>query len=432
MNEVNVEKNDLVEKSLSVSELVSTLKEIVESSLMVVDVEGEIGNFSQSSTGHFYFSLMDSDSSISCCLFRGEALKVSALKSLADGKKIKIKASVSVYSKKCQVQLIVKSLQLLDEIGLLKIKFEKLKSKLSQDGLFDLQKKKVIPKYPIKMAILTSLGAAALLDILNILKRRSLFYDVLVFPCLVQGDSAPKSMIETLDKCYKYHRTHPFDILLITRGGGSYEDLWCFNDESFIRKLAQAPMPVLSAVGHQQDFTLADFVADRRAETPSAAAELLSENQMKIHEGLRFYDQILKQFSMRILSLIEKTLHDYHPQTVLQGILKNLAKYVQRFNTIKIGENILLRKLSDHKIFIEDYFRRHETFLEKIINIFKQRLERNDGLINGLNPLQVLNRGFAIVRTRDSILTSVSSINSLEKDTILNIQFHDGTWEFKK
>ena len=278
-----------MDKVPSVSEVIFNIKRLLEGEFRTVSVEGEISNLSHSSSGHWYLTLSDSDSSLSAAVFKMDALRNPLMKSLKNGDKVICSGSIGVYNKRGTFQLIVKRISPVGK-GDLKEQFEMLKRKLAAEGLFDPQIKKEIPTLPNRIAVITAKGAAALQDFLNIIDRRTQWYDILLSPALVQGDAAPASLRKALFNVIKYSMDAPedkkIDVIVFTRGGGSMEDLWAFNDEGLAWDIFNCPIPVISAVGHQVDTTICDMVSDLRCETPSAAAEVLSSAQAEIKETL--------------------------------------------------------------------------------------------------------------------------------------------------
>lgn len=256
--------------TLTVSQLNRYIKGIIEQDnlLFRVTVKGEISNFKAHYSGHMYFALKDETAVIKCVMFRSAA---STLKFLPEsGQKVIASGRVGVYERDGQYQLYIDSMQP-DGIGALYAAYEQLKGKLSEEGLFDEDRKKPIPKFPSKIGVVTSPTGAAVRDILNILKRRYRLSDIYIYPVLVQGDEAPGDIAKAIDY---FDRSGWADVLIVGRGGGSIEDLWAFNTEIVARAAANCKIPIISAVGHETDFTIIDFVADLRAPTPSAAAEL--------------------------------------------------------------------------------------------------------------------------------------------------------------
>jgi exodeoxyribonuclease VII large subunit len=263
---------------LTVSEITTRVRKLLESNFGVVWVSGEIANLRLQSSGHAYFTLKDSSAQIQCVLFRSDGAAFRHL--LADGKKVLVHAELTVYEPRGQYQLRVVGVESQGQ-GALQEAFERLKLKLQSEGLFAPERKRPIPKYSERLGLATSLSGAAIRDVLHVVERRHPGLEILVAPCLVQGKSAAPDIVEALRRLNEWSVAQPsgqgLDLILLTRGGGSLEDLWAFNEETVARAIAASALPVVSAVGHEIDFTIADFVADLRAATPSAAAEIITE-----------------------------------------------------------------------------------------------------------------------------------------------------------
>src|SRR5579862_8973844 len=280
---------------LSVSELTTQVKRLLEKSVGSVWVTGEVTNLRAQSSGHMYFTLKDAGAQLSCVLFRGEAVRNRSV--LQDGQKLLLQGDVTVYEARGQYQLIVRAVEL-QGVGALQIAFEKLKQQLAAEGLFAPERKRPLPKYPQRIGLVTSPTGAAIRDVLHVVQRRNPALEIILAPCRVQGDGAAEEIAAAIWLLNKFsvaavcdHRstseeetrrsqtaaTNKLDLILVTRGGGSLEDLWAFNEEVVARAIFESAIPVVSAVGHEIDFTIADFVADVRAATPSAAAEIITE-----------------------------------------------------------------------------------------------------------------------------------------------------------
>jgi exodeoxyribonuclease VII large subunit len=260
----------------SVADLTAEIKGLLEQRLGEVSVSGEITNLRSQSSGHIYFTLKDPSAQLSCVLFRGTPS--AARPSLRDGVKVVLTGNLSVYEPRGQYQLIVRTAEL-QGIGALQAAFERLKQKLNAEGLFSPDRKRPIPTFPRRIGLVTSPTGAALRDVLHVIERRFAGLDLLLAPCRVQGQGAEHEIASAIRRLNTWSHSqpdHPLDLILVTRGGGSLEDLWAFNEEAVARAIFESNLPVVSAVGHEIDFTIADFVADLRAATPSAAAEILT------------------------------------------------------------------------------------------------------------------------------------------------------------
>lgn len=407
----------------SVSELVHAIKSLLEEDFQEVVVQGEISNFSSSSAGHYYFTLSDEEASLSCAVFKQDAMRNPLLRNLKDGDKITILGPISVYQKRGTFQLIGKRIFPAGE-GQLKIQFEKLKAKLSAEGLFDLEKKKPIPVYPKKIAIITAPHGAALQDFLNVIKRRSLWFDVTIIPALVQGDAAPRSIINGLKAAQDIPGV---DLIVLARGGGSIEDLWAFNSEELVREIDRCAIPTISAVGHQVDFTLCDFVADLRAETPTAAAELISQPQTQLKDRLSYASTHLKNEMIKISQKIQILTHRSHPRQMLQFIWQKLKKDEQRLNQVRLinrGEELI--GLTENSQVVDELFMRLNYSQKTMMSTYQENLKRLNQVLAALNPKGVLGRGYSFVKTSKGVLSSQSEYSKLKDSELIEITFHDG------
>ena len=317
MNDILVQNKEII----SVGELNRSAKMILESNFSSVSVLGEISNLAQPSSGHIYFTLKDAEGSIRCAMFKNQKMRMNFTPK--DGDQCVLKGQVSLYAARGDYQLIVRQMQPAG-VGNLMQQFEELKQKLDKEGLFDPLKKKDIPSPPKHIGVITSASTAALQDVITTIKRRAPSSQVTLSPAMVQGDTAPQAIIKALDLILLFNETsaNPIDIVLMTRGGGSIEDLWAFNNEDLAREIYDFPIPVISGVGHEIDFTIADFVADMRAPTPTAAAELVTEFQFQlsdrlqeIHFGLINGLRNILQINKQKLDLLESNLKS--PQVIL-------------------------------------------------------------------------------------------------------------------
>ena len=273
-----------IRQVLSVSDLTTQIRRLLEQRVGAVWVSGEITNLRAQASGHVYFTLKDSNAQLSCVCFRDAARESRAL--LADGQQVILQGDVTGYEVRGQYQLIVQQIEMRG-VGALQIAFEKLKLKLAAEGLFAPERKRLLPKYPQRIGLVTSPTGAALHDVLHVIRRRNPGLEIVFVPCRVQGQGAAEEIAEAIkllnrysvasETIHQFNNSTPLDLILITRGGGSLEDLWAFNEEIVARAIFESAIPVVSAVGHEIDFTIADFVADMRAATPSAAAEIITE-----------------------------------------------------------------------------------------------------------------------------------------------------------
>ena len=387
---------------LSVSQLTSYLREVLEKDEVLQDlwVEGEISNFARPSSGHLYFTLKDSNAAIRCVMWRSAAARLNF--SPGEGMAVEAHGSMSVYEVSGQVQLYVDTLKPAGE-GALYQEYLRLKARLEAEGLFDPEKKQPIPQMPRVIGIVTSPTGAALQDMLNTLRRRFPVTSVVIAPTAVQGADAPPGIVDALQRLA--YEIQP-DVILLGRGGGSIEDLWAFNDEAVVRAVADSPIPIISGVGHETDFTLTDFAADLRAPTPTAAAEVAVPDQVELMSTLLE----LANRHETIMREIVSDLRWQHNQTL--NTLERLSPahsintYRQRLDEIRFRLN-----------------RSAQTKLEK-----KQlQLENLQQSLRSLSPTAVLNRGYAIVsREKDGSL--IKNAGQVDPDENINIKVSQGSF----
>ncbi|MDR0646106.1 MAG: exodeoxyribonuclease VII large subunit [Elusimicrobiota bacterium] len=358
------------EKVFSVTEISLVVKEMLEGVLAVVSIEGEISNLKQAASGHIYFDLKDENALISAVLFkssqRGQKLK--------EGDKVLARGDLSCYIKSGRYQIIVKSVSVQTQ-GNLYLEFEKLKEKLSAEGLFDEARKLPLPKFPSRIGVITSPAGAALRDILSVLKRRGRNLSVIVAPVLVQGEGSKEQIVEAIRNLNKFKPA--VDVILLGRGGGSIEDLWSFNEEIVARAVAAGKIPIISCVGHETDFTLTDFAAALRAPTPSAAAELVVENAQNTLRHLAQLNKLLLQS----VSLKYERLNARFKMAAQNKIFKNPSLIFR-------DKEQLLDSLNED---MRSAMSLHIKNAENGLKTLNQRL-------TALSPSSVLKRGYSIVR----------------------------------
>ncbi len=421
----------------NVSEIIGEIKDLLESEFSNVAVVGEISNLSLSSSGHWYFTLSDTEASMSAALFKMDALRNPLIKKIKDGDKVVAIGDINVYPKRGTFQIIVKKITPLG-VGDLKEQFEKLKRKLASEGLFDLDTKKPIPLLPKRVAIITALRSAALADFINIYKRRSIWMDLLVVPTLVQGDDAPRALRASLHNVIKYSMEAPpekkIDIIVLARGGGSLEDLWAFNDEGLAWDIYNCPIPTISAVGHEVDYSISDFVCDLRAETPSAAAEVITHQQTLIKDKMRtLKGRLLSAIDIKS-TRIHNRLKYAHPHSILNIILGLLNSYQKRLTRCDI-KNRLGELTHIHEFYLEldENLERMKTALKEKMVGLNHRLDKSNGLLKALNPKNVLERGYGLVETLDGgVVASAKDLDRLSPGAQLNLHFHDGKRKIQK
>lgn len=430
------------ERVESVSQLNRRIRHLLETEIRSVWVRGEVSNLRRQSSGHCYFSLKDANSQISAVLFRGDANRQSV--ELRDGMQILAYGEISVYEPRGTYQLLVRVVTD-DGAGRLQQEFEKLKGKLAAEGLFDPARKRSLPALPTTIGFITSPTGAALQDFLRILKRRGWKGRVVVLGTKVQGSGAAAEMIEMLRVA---DRLSLFDLLVIGRGGGSLEDLWAFNEEPLVRAVAQCKIPIVSAVGHEIDFALTDFAADVRAETPSAAAELITSAYVKCDERFTFARQSLDALASRYLVEAQRRteslgnhLRLVSPRRRIEQRLLALDDLANRFHShvrdflwkkrLPVGEARehlqaqspaarvrLLRQRLDF------WTTRFQSGSSHALKLKREKIDQNARHLESLNPRAVLRRGYALVRDAEGRL--VTRVAGLKPGASLINEFVDG------
>lgn len=385
---------------LSVSQLNRYVKSRMDAdeNLYNVFLVGEISNFTDHyRTGHFYFSLKDEEAQIKAVMFRSNAAKVKFHPE--NGLRVIVRGRVSLYETAGSYQVFVDDMQP-DGAGALQLAFEQLKEKLQKEGLFDTAHKKPIPKYPKCIGVITSETGAAIQDILNILSRRYPLAEVIISPVLVQGDGAPEQLVSALDT---FNRLACADVLIIGRGGGSTEDLWAFNDEGLAYAIYRSEIPVISAVGHETDFTICDFVADLRAPTPSAAAELATPNLNTLYAEISVLQTRLQKAMDGYVQEVRQQLAILSKKSVLQ-------------NPYVYLDAMRMRLLTVNNAF--------ESLQKSVFYKSRMRLQENAAKLQSLSPLSVLARGYAVAELPDK--TVLQSVAQLHKADTFVLQLSDG------
>lgn len=379
----------------SVSEVNRHIRNVIEASIPNLYVEGEVANYTHHRSGHIYFSLKDEKSTLRCVFFKAANLSLKFQPKV--GNKVICLGKISVYEKGGNYQLNVNRM-LPTGVGELQLRFEELKRKLTEEGLFDEEHKKPIPKFPESVGIITSSTGAAVEDIRNVISRR---YPtkIYLYPATVQGENAAKEIVKGLDY---FNTKFMVDVLIVGRGGGSQEDLFCFNDEKLARKIFASNIPVISAVGHEIDFTITDFVADLRAPTPSAAAELAVPDRKELADRIHSLLQNLHYtaqhyFNSKKIEIqeLENSLERQHPRNILLELHAKLENSVIRLNNTT--KNILITKQSKLNILINE--------------------------LRELSPYEALKRGYSLIRKEKKILNSINNVRVNDK---LQLIFSDG------
>jgi exodeoxyribonuclease VII large subunit len=384
-------------------------------------IEGEISNISRPASGHIYFSLKDDKAQISCALFRSNTYGLGFKPD--NGMLVRARGRVSLYEARGNYQLIADSMVQAGE-GLLRAKFELLKNNLAMEGLFDESQKKALPAFPLRIAVVTSPSGAALRDILNVLQRRWPLATVRIYGVPVQGDEAAPAIVDALAAANQHNWAQ---VIVTGRGGGSLEDLWAFNEETVARAIYASELPVVSAVGHEIDFSISDFVADLRAPTPSAAAELISPDQSALKQNLSVLSKRLQQRSLYLLQRLSQKLdhlaHRLRQQHPGQRLAQHRKMLQQANHRLQLaGARIVperrrhLQELARHRLLPAG---------KRIVPERRRTLQDLVRTLNALSPLPTLARGYAIVTDAESG-TAISSVNDVKQKQALLTQLHDG------
>ena len=445
-------QNDIVsqnEEIISVGELNKSAKYLLENNFQNISVIGEISNLARPSSGHIYFTLKDEDGAIRCAMFKNQNLKLNF--SPDDGDKCVLKGQVSLYAPRGDYQLIVKSIQPAGAGNLMQ-QFEALKKKLDVEGLFSLDKKINIPESPKHIGIITSLSTAAFQDIISTVNRRAPSTKISVSEATVQGENAHVSILKAMERILDFNKiteSNPIDLVVFARGGGSIEDLWCFNNEELAREISNFPIPTISGVGHEIDFTICDFVSDLRVPTPTAAAELITEFNFQLQDRfneIRFdlERDILQKIENLKLLIENKNAKLKNPLTKLREISQSLdnidlrlhqnqkliiANYKNTINLLSKGINSYspakkLLDLNRQLVLFNDVLQKGISSKFKTFN--NQLIEFNKNL-DILNPLSILDRGYAIVTNNNGKAIKTSS--EVSKGDVLKARLSKGTLE---
>jgi exodeoxyribonuclease VII large subunit len=414
----------------SVSQLNKAVRSLLEGHFPLIWVEGEISNLARPSSGHFYFSLKDEQAQVRCAMFRNRNMLLRFKPE--NGMQVKIRARVSLYEGRGEFQLIAEHMEEAG-YGALQRAFEALKNKLSDEGLFSDVYKRPIPEFPNRLGVITSATGAALRDILHVLKRRYPLLPVLIYPVPVQGDEAAPAIVRALKRA---NESASCDLLILARGGGSLEDLWAFNEENVARAVHDSQIPIISGVGHETDFTIADFVADVRAPTPSAAAEIASPNQQEILNQFINYDSYLNDLikrkidkSRQLLEHLETRLKQQHPLRRIEQHALRIDELERRLsrgweNTLRhqglrlagLSQSLMaqnpvqrLQKLSAR---LEPLRLRLDQGMTLKMQHTMNRLAEIGRTLNAYSPLATLDRGYALVTREQELIKSVSQVET--------------------
>jgi exodeoxyribonuclease VII large subunit len=426
----------------SVSDLNSAVKRLLEQEFAWIWVEGEISNLATPASGHIYFTLKDAGAQVRCAMFRGRNRELKFRPE--NGSQVVVRGKVSLYEVRGDYQLIVDRMEEAGA-GALQRKFEELKHKLAGEGLFSDEHKQSIPEMPDCIGVITSRTGAAVRDVLSVIARRFPAVPVRLFPVPVQGEESAPAICRAFELAERYGAC---DVLLLVRGGGSLEDLWSFNEESVARAIYECPIPVVSGVGHEVDITIADFVADLRAATPTAAAESVTPDQQAWMQTLDWYQSRLQQLTLdRIartaerLSWLRTRLTQQHPLTILQRLGQRIADMDTRMR-ITMGyriraagdriQHVHMQLLSqspaatvrEYRSRIERLQQQAEYRIMSLLQLYRSRLGNAASTLNAFSPLQTLSRGYSIASGTDG--QAITNADSVSVDDLIRTRLHIG------
>jgi len=441
-----MDSNISQEHVYTVSQLNDEVSDLLSSNFGIIWIEGEISNYMKSAAGHAYFSLKDTDSSVRCAMFRMQNQSIGF--DMEDGQHILAKAKVGLYQARGEYQLVVEYAEQAGE-GLLRQKFELLKNKLQTEGLFDPAHKKSLPYIPNKVGIISSPKGAAIQDIFNTIKRRFNLVELLVYPTMVQGSEAGYQICQAIESA---NQDNQCSVILLARGGGSLEDLWCFNEEEVVRAIFKSKIPIVTGIGHETDLTIADMVADLRAPTPTAAAEIVLPDKSEIQKTLSSVsNQMLKSFSIALTNLRHSLtknhlkLEENHPRTKLQQHQQRLDFISEKIKStpktyadklrLKLNEDQNRLSLNNPKFSIDTMHRDLQlkqrnlsSFTADLLRAKEQQFSITLAKLESSSPLNALSRGYAYITDKDTG-KNIKSVNSLKRGSKLTSRIKDGFFE---
>ncbi|WP_443659052.1 exodeoxyribonuclease VII large subunit [Clostridium algidicarnis] len=391
-------------KTLTVTLVNSYVKKMLDNDIILnnLKIKGEVSNFKKHSSGHLYFSLKDDSSKINCVMFKDYASLLDI--NMEDGLMVEIKGKIKVYQKEGSYQLYCEEIKK-QGVGELYLAFLKLKETLEKEGLFKLEHKKPLPLYPKKIGVITSPTGAAIKDVINVAKRRNPYIDIIIYPALVQGIGSSSNVIRGIEYLEKDKKV---EVIIIARGGGSIEELWSFNDEALARRIYESKTPIVTGVGHETDYTIVDFVSDLRAPTPSAAAEIVFKSYSEIKKEIDYnYNRLQKSMEDNLLRKKNEV-----------NLLKNTIEFNSPMTYI----------LNEHKK-IEIINDRLNISMKKKVSEEKNKLGYMLELLNSRNPLNILNKGYTLVKDESGKI--VKDSKKLSGEQQIEIKFRDGSLKAK-
>ena len=386
-------------KTLSVSEVNNYIKKILDNDFILnnLSVRGEISNLKYHSSGHIYFSLKDANSKINCIMFKNKSFELDIV--LKEGMSVIVSGRASVYTANGTFQIYCDKIEQ-EGLGELHLRFEKLKEKLSREGYFDEKFKKPLPKNPSRIGVVTAETGAAIQDIINVITRRNTKVDIVLYPAFVQGEGAYKTIISGIEY---FNKKKSVDVIIIGRGGGSMEELWNFNEENLAYAIFKSVIPIVSAVGHEVDFTISDFVADFRAATPSQAAEVVVPLEVDQYKDINDY-------KIRLNNIIGKRI------TEAKQNIKNLEKI--------LSLNSPSNKIANSYLEIDNIKEKMEKIIEFKIKSSKEKIFSLNNILNAHNPINILAKGYAIIE--DEAGKVLKSKDSFGENKEIKISMEDG------
>jgi len=385
-------------KIFSITEINKIVKELLQDNFPSIWVKGELSNFIEASSGHWYFTLKDNGAQVRCTMFKGKNSQVKWIPK--NGDLIEAQCKIGLYEQRGDYQLNISSLEQAG-LGRLFEEFNKLKQKLDSEGLFNQEQKKSLPVYPNCIGVVTSPDAAVLRDVITTLKRRNKSLRIIVYPTPVQGKTAPQGIVDALRLA---NQRDEVDVLILCRGGGSIEDLWSFNDESVVREIYSSTLPIISAVGHQTDITISDFVADLRAPTPTSAAEIVSTSYEELFGNLEYF------------------------KTNLSNIIQNKIEQLnQRIDFLEKGLVSPIQKISFQNDLIQALTNRMQITMSSRLEKYQEQIKSYKQNLSHLNPNEILSRGYSIILNQNkNIINNASAMSVSDK---IKIKFHKGDAE---
>lgn len=407
------------EKYISISQLTRYIKFKfdIDENLKRVYLKGEISNFKAHTRGHYYFTLKDESSRINAVMFASSVSKMKFLPE--DGMKVLVTGRITVYEATGGYQIYIDDM-VEDGVGNLYIQFEQLKKKLAAEGLFNEEHKRPIPKIPSRIGIVTASTGAAIRDILSTIRRRWPYTEAILFPSLVQGASAAPDIVRQIEKAQEYD----LDVLIVGRGGGSIEDMWCFNDEAVARAIYHSSVPVISAVGHEIDFTIADFVADLRAPTPTGAAEMAVPNKKDVLEYINQLNLRLGKSIGNLITSYRKRLSVIQESYILENPTSIYQMKEQKFDTLFEKLQIVMKGItSGERLRLDRLLQSASYGITQNMSYHMHRFEKSVSKLEILNPLLTIGRGYSITKKNEKVISSIANI---KKHDLLEIELKDG------